>query len=285
MHSDGAHVDNIRKVRDTPAVRFALLRRIYFAKGHRGACLITNVRCRMKLTHSMILAAGLGTRMLPLTETMPKPLIPVAGKPLIDWNLDWLQAAGLEQVVINTSYLADQLEVHLATRVAPRITLSREGTPALETGGGIAKALPLLGDAPFLTMNADAILLGDEEHPIARMEAAWSDDLDFLMLIVPTQHAHGWAGAGDFIMAPDGRIRRPRLGSQAKYVFTGVEIIHPRVFRDCPEGPFSLTKLWKNLETQDDWHQRIRAVVYEGAWLNVGDLHGLAEAERYLAKA
>lgn len=237
----------------------------------------------LKLTHAMILAAGLGTRMLPLTETVPKPLLKVAGKPLIDWNLDWLEQAGIPQVVINTSYLADKLEAHLATRKAPRVTLSREGAPPLETGGGIAKALPHLGTGPFLSMNADAILIGEGEHPIRRLEAAWSDDLDFLMLIVPMAHAHGWSGRGDFIMAPDGRIRRPRLGKEAKYVFTGVELIHPRVFRDCPEGPFSLKALWKKLETRDDWHQRIRAVVHEGVWLNVGDLDGLAAASRYLA--
>lgn len=236
----------------------------------------------IKLTHAMILAAGLGTRMLPLTENTPKPLIKVGGKALIDWNLDWLQKSHIQQIVINTSYLADQLEAHLATRKTPHITLSREGSPPLETGGGIAKALPLLGEGPFLSMNADAILLG--EHPIARMEAAWSDDLDFLMLIVPIQNAHGWGGKGDFIMAPDGRIRRPRIGKEAKYVFTGVEIIHPRVFRDCPTGPFSLKHFWKKLETRDDWHQRIRAVVHEGTWLNVGDLNGLAAAEQYFSK-
>ena len=235
----------------------------------------------MNLTHAMILAAGLGTRMRPLTETLPKPLIEVAAKSLIDWCLDWLTEAGISQVVVNSSYRADQLESHVMGRAAPHIHISREGEPPLETGGGVLKALPLLGAQPFLTMNSDAIFPQQAIHPITRMKDAWSDDLDFLMLVVPSARAIGAEGKGDFVIDDAGRIRRPKADESAPYMFTGVEIMHPRVFTNCPEGAFSLSHLWKRLEQQDGWHTRMRAVVHDGDWLNVGDLAGLEAAQRY----
>lgn len=268
----------------------------------------------MKLSHAMILAAGLGTRMRPLTHEIPKPLIQVGGKPLIDWCLDWLSAAGISQVVINTSYRAQQLEDYLAARKARHISISREGEPPLETGGGVVKALPLLGDGPFLTMNSDAIFIpppaggrlggghyvalphpdnvplptsplqGEEcLHPIAQLEAAWDASLDFLMLVVPKAQALGWEGQGDFVVDADGRVRRPQAGEDAPYVFSGVEIMHPRVFEGCPAGAFSLSLLWKQRAEADGWYRNIRAVVFDGTWLNVGDLPGLKVAEEYLA--
>ena len=240
----------------------------------------------MNLTHAMILAAGLGTRMRPLTDTVPKPLIEVSGKPLIDWCLDWLANAGIAEVVVNSSYRADQLEAHLARRQNsphphPHVQVSREGAPALETGGGVLKALPMLSDQPFLTMNSDAIFPAQFIHPIDRMRDAWRDDIDFLMLLVPINHAIGAEGGGDFFVDEQGRIRRPKAGEVAPYLFTGVEIIHPRVFADCPSGPFSLSQLWKRSEQPDGWHRRIGAVIHDGDWLNVGDLAGLAAAQRY----
>ena len=232
----------------------------------------------MKITHAMILAAGLGTRMRPLTETLPKPLIPVSGKPLIDWCMDWLAVGGIRHVVVNSSYRAAQLEEHLGSRAV----ISREGEPPLETGGGVAKALPLLGTRPFLTMNADAILLG--EHPLSRMKEAWSAENDFIMLLVPRARAIGWTGNGDLILDA-GCIRRPNAGEEADYVFTGVQLMHPEIFTDLPPGPFSLSALWKRSLGPEGWYQRIHAVVHEGDWLNVGDLEGLRVAEEYLAKA
>lgn len=225
----------------------------------------------MKISHGMILAAGLGTRMRPLTLEKPKPLIPVAGKPLIDWNLEFLAAGGVSHVVINTSYLADQLEAYVGSRAA----LSREGTPPLETGGGVKKALHLLGDGVFVTMNSDAILPG--ENPIATLTAGWHDGLDFLLLLVPKTQAIGWQGNGDFVLEGT-RIRRPREGEDAPYIFTGVELMHPRAFAGAPEGAFSLSALWK----KNDF-ARVGAVVHEGPWLNVGDLTGLKTAEEYFA--
>ena len=236
----------------------------------------------MKLTRAIILAAGLGTRMRPLTLTLPKPLIPVAGKPLIDWCLEWVAAAGITDVVVNSSYLAAPLEAHLATRLQPRVVTSREEPAPFETGGGIAYALPLLGDAPFLALNSDAIFPASAPHPIARLEAAWEGSLDFLMLLVPKEKALGWEGKGDFVVNEHGEIRRPREGEEAPYIFTGVEIIHPRVFEGCPEGPFSLSLLWKQRARADGFYDHIRAVIHAGDWLNVGDLAGLEAANRYL---
>lgn len=226
----------------------------------------------MNLTHAMILAAGLGTRMRPLTLEKPKPLIAVNGKALIDWNLEWLEQAGIRYVVVNSSYLAEQLEAH----VGERATISREGAPPLETGGGVKKALPLLGGGVFLTMNSDAILPISSQHPAQALAAAWREDIDFLLLLVPKAHAIGWQGNGDFVLDGD-RIRRPRDGEEAPYLFTGVELMHPRAFVQAPEGAFSLSVLWK----QHDF-ARVRAIVHDGPWLNVGDLEGLAAAERYL---
>jgi MurNAc alpha-1-phosphate uridylyltransferase len=232
-------------------------------------------------THAMILAAGLGTRMRPLTNTLPKPLIPLAGKPLIDWCLDWLLAAGITRAVINSSYLAEMLEAHVQARVQPQITVSREGSPPLETGGGIAKALPYLGDAPFLVMNSDAVFPATSPHPVHQLAEAWSDDADFLMLLVPVSRAIGWQGGGDFVLEEGGRIRRPEAGEIAPYVFTGVELVHPRAFAGCPQGAFSLSTLWNRHRDARGVYTRVRAMVHTGDWLNVGDLAGLAAAEDY----
>ena len=238
----------------------------------------------MKLKHGMILAAGLGTRMRPLTETLPKPLIPVGGKPLIDWCLDLVVEAGLTEIVVNTSYRAAQLETYLAARTTPRITISREEPVPLETGGGIVKALPFLGEEPFFTMNSDAVFPATEQYgsPVAQLASHWSDEIDFLMLLIPKRHAIGWEGKGDFVMNDEGEIRRPQEGEEAPYIFSGLEFMHPRVFEGAPQGAFSLSTLWRKHQRTDGYYGRIRAVVYEGPWLNVGDLVGLAAAERYL---
>jgi MurNAc alpha-1-phosphate uridylyltransferase len=236
------------------------------------------------LTHAIILAAGLGTRMRPLTNSLPKPLIPVRGTPLIDWCITWLKQAGITNITVNSSYLAEMLEAHLQTSHEEEIHLSREEPLPLETGGGIAKALPLLGTQPFLAMNSDAILC-DENTAIAALEAAWNEtEMDFLMLLVPREHARGWEGNGDFVREASGRIRKPRAGEVAPYIFTGIEMIHPRVFTDCPSGAFSLNELWKRSLESDGFYGRIRSVIMQGTWLNVGDLNGLATAEAYLQR-
>lgn len=235
----------------------------------------------MNLSHAIILSAGLGTRMRPLTNEIPKPLIPVNGTPLIDYCLDFVGEGGIREVVVNTSYRAQQLEDYLAVRNSPRVHFSREEPAPLETGGGIAKALPLLGAGPFLAMNSDAIFPKSSAHPIALLKQAWGEDVDFLMLLIAKSRAIGWEGRGDFVLGEGGRIRRPVEGEESPYVFSGVEIIRPEVFAGCPEGAFSLSKLWNTRMGEGGWFNRIRAVVHAGDWLNVGDLAGLAAAEAY----
>lgn len=232
---------------------------------------------------AIVLAAGLGKRLRPITLTTPKPLVRVGGKPLVDWALDQIIAAGITDAVVNTSYLHEQLEAHLAKRKEPHISISRELPDPLETGGGIYKALPLLGNAPFIVLNADTICLdGPADTAIARLEAAWDDSLDFLMLVQPLSRAVGFYSEGDFIVDEAGRVRRPEAGERAPYVFTGIEIIHPRAFVDCPEGPFSLNLLWDRLKDTEGWFTRMRAVVHDGDWLHVGDARGLREVEAFL---
>ena len=240
----------------------------------------------LELKKAMVLAAGLGKRMRPLTLELPKPLIPVAGKPLIDWSLDWLLEAGITEVIVNTSYLAAKLEAHLAGRHSPHIRFSREEPQPMETGGGIKHALPLIGAAPFLVMNSDNIYQREKGavHPVHQLAAAWREELDFLMLLAPRERAVGWTGGGDFIRAEDGRIRRPRAGEDAPYIFTGVEIIHPRIFADSPEGAFSLNVFWQRLTGEGGWIERVSSVIHEGTWLNVGDLEGLNHTEAALGR-
>lgn len=237
----------------------------------------------MSITDAMILAAGLGTRMRPLTLTMPKPLIPVGGKALIDWNLDWLEAAGMRHVVINSSYLAEQLEAHVARRSEPAITVSREGEPPLETGGGVAYALDKLQGGVFLTMNSDAILPDTATHPVTALQQHWHNaEQNFLLLLVPHARAIGWAGNGDFLRDAAGRIRCPRQGEAAEFIFTGIQLMHRRAFADAPTGAFSLSLLWQRSAGTEGWLPRVRSIVHDGDWLNVGDLPGLAAAEEYL---
>ena len=233
---------------------------------------------------AMVMAAGLGTRMRPLTDTIPKPLISVQNVPLIDWCIRWLHAARLQEIVVNTAYLAEKLHAHLDSQNG--IHVSYEGEEPLETGGGIAHALPQLGNAPFVAMNSDAIFLTpNNPHPIQKLYEAWDDSShDFMMLLVPRAQTLGWEGKGDFTRTEDGLVRRPKEGEVADYVFTGVELIHPRVFVDLPDGAFSLSKLWQRSRNEDDVYTRVGSVVMDGTWVNVGEIGALSIAEDALSK-
>lgn len=232
---------------------------------------------------AIVLAAGLGTRLRPLTLTTPKSLVKVHDKSLLDWALDQLDAAGITQVVVNTSYLYEQVETHLAHRKHPHIIISRETPLPLETAGGIFKALPHLGDNPFFVMNSDTICMDGAIPVLKRMWETWQSlsDCDFLMLLQPLARAVGFYGAGDFIRREDGAIRRPDPQEAAPYVFTGIEIIHPRVFVDCPDGAFSLNLLWDRHRAQDGYYTRIHAMLHDDDWLHVGDMQGLSDVEAY----
>jgi len=231
---------------------------------------------------AMVLAAGLGTRMRPLTDHLPKPLVTVAGVTLIDHALNWLVASGVEEVVVNSFYKAELLEAHLAKRTTPVIRISREEA-LLETGGGIKKALPLLGSNPFFSLNSDTICLNGRTPTLQRMAQAWDDeDMDALLLLHPVADAVGYVGKGDFFMGEDGHLRRPREGVAAPFVFTGVQMIHPRFFGAGPEGAFSTNVLYNQGMGSDGTLRRVRGLVHDGNWLHIGTPEERMEAERWL---
>lgn len=230
------------------------------------------------ITHGMVLAAGLGERMRPLTNKTPKPMLKVAGCPLVDHALDRLEDAGVERAVVNTFYLADILEEHLAGRPSPYITISRE-EERLETGGGIQKALRHLGSGPFYVANGDALWLNGPTDALVRMADLWDDDtMDGLLLLHSTVEAYGYSGRGDFLADPDGRLsRRPEM-EVCPYLFTGIQILHPRLFEQAPDGVFSLNVLYDHAMERD----RLFGVVHDGEWFHIGTPEGLTEAEDYM---
>jgi len=227
---------------------------------------------------AMVLAAGLGERMRPLTDTRPKPLIEVHGQSLLDYILDRLDQAGVAEAVINLFYLGDMIEAHLAARARPRIAFSREAV-RLETGGGVRHALPLLGADPFYVINGDVRWLDGRTPALLRLAEAWDPDaMDALLLLHPTAFAVGYEGSGDFILAPDGRLRRRREREVAPFVFAGLQILHPRVFAQAPEGPFSLNRIYDAAQEAE----RLWGVRHDGEWFHIGTPATLAEVEAAL---
>jgi len=231
---------------------------------------------------AMVLAAGLGKRMRPLTATRPKPLVEVAGKPLIDHVLDRLAVAGVEQVVVNVHYLADALEAHLAARTDPfALAVSDERTALLETGGGVTRALPLIAHDPFLVANSDNLWLDGPVDAIGLLAERWDDRaMDALLLMVPLARAHCHRGPGDFHMDAVGRLSRRRAGRVAPFVFTGVQLTHRRLFADAPEGPFSCNLLWDRAIATG----RCFGVVHQGLWFDVGTPQAIAGTEMILER-
>jgi MurNAc alpha-1-phosphate uridylyltransferase len=230
---------------------------------------------------AMVLAAGLGTRLRPLTDRMPKPLIPVAGRTLLDRCLDRLAEAGVRRAVVNIHWLGDQIRSHLEQRRDLEIVISDETDRLLETGGGIAKALPLLGDAPFIAVNADLIWRDPENATSAVQRLAESFDpatTDGLLLLQPRETADGHGGPGDFILETDGRLRRRGTQATAPYVYTGVQILQPALFRDVPAGAFSLNILYDCAIAAG----RLHGIVHLGSWMDVGTHDGLKHAETVL---
>lgn len=232
---------------------------------------------------AMVMAAGLGKRMRPLTDAIPKPLVKVAGKPLIDHTLDWLAASGITDAVVNTHYKAVLLEAHLAARTAPRIHISREEV-LLETGGGVKKAMPMLGAHPFFITNSDVICIDGKTPALQRLRASWDDTaMDALLLVQPVASAVGYAGAGDFFVGEGGVPTRRGAAATAPYVFTGVQLLHPRLFAHAPaEDIFSLNVLYDKALQQNP--PRLRALVHDGSWLHIGDPQGVQAAQDFLAK-
>jgi MurNAc alpha-1-phosphate uridylyltransferase len=227
----------------------------------------------------MVLAAGLGKRMRPLTTTVPKPLIEVAGRPLIDWAIDRLEAAGVETVVVNIHYQPHLLRAHLARRRHPEILISDESDALLDTGGGIAKALPLLGDEPFFLLNADTFWIVGARPNLRWLAGSWNDAMDCLLLLAPTVRAVGYRGRGDFRMDPAGRLVRRPEREVVPFAYAGAAILHPRLFAGCPEGRFSLNLLFdRAIEAE-----RLYGVRMDGLWLHVGTPEAIGEAELSIA--
>lgn len=233
-------------------------------------------------TSAFVLAAGKGERMRPLTEKRPKPLVSVAGIPLIDQVLDRLADAHIREVIVNVHYLADQIEDHLRSRKKPKITISDERDALLDTGGGVARALPKLGKTPFLIHNSDSIWVEGMGSNLDRLIDTWDEaTMDSLMLVAPVATSIGYDGPGDFQMDTTGRLTRQSGARLAPFVFAGVSIAHPRLFDGAPKGPFSLNKLW-NRAIQNG---RLHGVRLEGIWMHVGTPDAIAEAESAIASS
>lgn len=229
---------------------------------------------------AMVLCAGLGERMRPITDRLPKPLVEVAGRSLLDHVLDRLEAVDVGEVVINLHYLGHMIEAHLAQRAAPKIVYSPEDT-LLETGGGVKQALPLLGDEAFFVANGDMLWLDGRTPALLRLAAAWDEArMDALLLLHPTASAMGYDGSGDFVMDAQGQLRRRREREIAPFVFAGVQILHPRLFADAPEGRFSLNLLYDRAQDAG----RLWGVRNDGEWYHVGTPAALEEVNEALRR-
>ena len=230
----------------------------------------------VKPTKAMVLAAGLGLRMRPLTDHMPKPLVRVAGSALLDHALDKLADADVEQAVVNVHYLPDQIIEHVAGRTRPRVTISDEREKVLGTGGGVVKALPLLGDAPFFHLNADTMWIDGVRPNLNRMAEAFDPaQMDILLLMAPTTTSIGYSGRGDYSMLPNGALRRRREQQVVPFVYAGAAILSPSLFVDAPKGEFSLTKIFDRANEQE----RLFGLRLDGVWMHVGTPEAVTAAE------
>jgi MurNAc alpha-1-phosphate uridylyltransferase len=229
----------------------------------------------------MVLSAGLGKRMRPLTATQPKPLVRVSGKPLIDHCLDKLAEAGVARAVVNVHYLADSLEAHLAVRKGgPRTEISDERDLLLETGGGMVKAAPLLPD-PFFCINSDNVWLDGPRNAFAELSATWDPArMDALLLLVPHARAINYRGQGDFHLDQQGRVTRRRPDRVAPFIYSGIQLVSHRLLRDAPQGPFSTNVLWQRAIEE----QRLYGLSHNGVWFEVGDPGAIAPTEAYLSR-
>ncbi|WP_132255425.1 nucleotidyltransferase family protein [Methylobacterium segetis] len=229
------------------------------------------------ITCAFVLAAGLGKRMRPVTATLPKPLVEVAGKALLDHTLDRAAEGGITRAIVNVHWLADLIEAHLARREGlPRIAVSDERAALLETGGGVRKALDLVGPDPFVVFNSDSFWLEGPEPNLARLVAQWDPAaMDILLLVAPTATSLGYEGTGDFVMDPDGRLERRGERKVAPFIYAGVAILKPELFADAPEGSFSLNLLFDRAIARG----RLYGLRLDGQWLHVGTPEAIAAAE------
>jgi MurNAc alpha-1-phosphate uridylyltransferase len=227
-------------------------------------------------TVAMVLAAGFGQRMRPLTDNMPKPLVKVAGRALLDHVLERLADAGVGRAIVNVHYLAEQIEAHVAARTRPQVIISDERGVLLDTGGGVVKALPLLGPAPFFHINSDTIWIDSVKPNLTRLAEHFDDAaMDALLLLAPSAGSIGYDGRGDFSFAADGRLKARPEREIAPFVYAGAAILSPRLFEDAPHGAFSLTKLFARAAEQG----RLHGLRLEGMWMHVGTPDAIGKAE------
>ncbi len=237
-----------------------------------------------RIERGMVLAAGLGLRMRPITETLPKPLVAVAGRSLLDRALDHFAAAGLSLAVVNTHYRAEQIVAHVAARqragTPPEIVLSHE-PDLLETGGGVVKALDKLGPAPFIVVNSDAMWLNGPEPALRRLIRAWDTSaMDALLMVASIPGTLGYDGRGDFFLDHRGLLRRRAEREIAPFLFTGLQILHPKLFAGEPIAKFSLNRLYDKALAAG----RLKGLRHDGGWFHVGDPAGLAAVEARLVR-
>lgn len=226
----------------------------------------------------MVMAAGMGTRMKPLTNDRPKPMVEVAGKPLIDHALDKLAEAGVARAIVNVHYLPEMLIKHLDNRAAPTVDISDERELLLETGGGMAKAAGLLPD-PFFCLNSDNIWIDGAVNAFATLSQVWDRErMDALLLLVPHKGAENFTGAGDFHMDGAGRLTRREVGLGAPYIYTGIQLVSKHLLRDAPEGPFSTNILWSRAIEEG----RLFGAAFTGSWFEVGTPESIAPTEKAL---
>jgi MurNAc alpha-1-phosphate uridylyltransferase len=230
-----------------------------------------------KIKKAMVLAAGYGTRLKPLTDRMPKPLVPVAGKPMIEYALDRLRAYGIEETIINVSHLKDQLTAYTSSLSNRAIKISEETEP-LETGGGLKKALPLLGDEPFFTINSDIIWLDEQEGALNRLARHWDNEkMDVLLLAQSKARAIGHDKGEDHLFIKPGNTIEWKE-SEAPYIIAGIGIMHPRILMDAPEGKFTVKILWHQALAQN----RLFCLPHQGQWFQTGTLADIQTAEKHL---
>ncbi len=231
---------------------------------------------------AMVLAAGLGTRMRPITDKIPKPLVKVHGKTLLDHGLDALVRANVKEAVINVHYHADQIEDHVSSRSDLKITISDERDELLDSGGGIANALPHLGDEPFFLINADSFWIEGYQQNLLRMAETWNQkEMDIMLLLASMANAVGFGSKGDFSMETDGRLLRRGEKKIAPFAYSGAAIINPAIFKNAPKGAFSLNKQFDQALEQE----RLFGLRLEGLWLHVGTPEAIHEAEDAIAKS
>jgi N-acetyl-alpha-D-muramate 1-phosphate uridylyltransferase len=227
---------------------------------------------------AMVLAAGLGTRMRPLTDVTPKPLIKVCGKPIIEYGFEHLRKAGVTSAVVNTHYLPDQIKDWSARQTSPAVTISDETDTILDTGGGIARALPHLGNSPFFVLNSDSFWIDEGKSALIRLREKWEDTMECLLLLCDPAHTTGYDGQGDFVINSHGHLTRASQKAGKAYVYIGAYLVHPKLFSDAPNGKFSMNVLFDRAIKRNT----LFGMEHHGHWIHVGTPDAIAEAERYL---